>query len=132
MSRASYAGVINGSNRKFKVIRPNRSHKNKYIRRKSKNSVAIYETPTSHSSSCDIESDEEPNDKFKSSTKGTHVRRQKKKLIENVKADETKKNNDAGADKKTTTVIVGDSMVKYLNAITDLKDQCQLEITTYT
>ena len=37
-------------------------------------------------------------------------------MIENVKADKTKKNNDAGADKKTTTVIVGDSMVKYLNA----------------
>ncbi|CAB4003372.1 Hypothetical predicted protein [Paramuricea clavata] len=67
-------------------------------------------------SSSDIESDEEPNDKFKSSTKGTHVRRQKKKLIENVKADKTKKNKDAGADKKTTTIIVGDSMVKYPNA----------------
>lgn len=26
------------------------------------------------------------------------------------------KKDDAGADKKTTTVIVGDSMVKYLNA----------------
>jgi hypothetical protein len=37
-------------------------------------------------------------------------------LIENVKADKTNKNNDAGADKKTTTVIVSNSMVKYLNA----------------
>ena len=36
MSRASYASVINGSNRNFKVIRPNRSRRNKYIRRKSK------------------------------------------------------------------------------------------------
>ncbi len=86
------------------------------IKLKNQYEILTDKNPEFSSSSSDIESDEEPNDKFKSSTKGTHVRRQKKKLIENVKADKTKKNNDAGADKKTTTVIVGDSMVKYLNA----------------
>ncbi len=37
------------------------------------------------------------------------------KLANQINPDKTKKNNDAGADKKTTIVIVGDSMVKYLN-----------------
>ena len=89
------------------------------IKLKNQYETLTDKNPESSSSSSDIESDEEPNDKLKSSTKGTHVRRQKKKLIENVKADKTKKNNDAGADKKTITVIVGDSiyMVKFLNAI---------------
>jgi hypothetical protein len=86
------------------------------IKLKNQYETLTDKNPESSSSSSDIESDEEPNDKFKSSTKGTHIRRQKKKLIENVKADKTKKNNDAGADKKTNTVIVGDSMVQYLNA----------------
>ena len=94
----------------------NSKRKTSGIKLKNQYETLTDKNPESSSSSSDIESDEEPNDKFKSSTKGTHVRRQKKKLIENVKADKTKKNNDVGADKKTTTVIVSDSMVKYLNA----------------
>ena len=65
--------------------------------------------------SSDTESNEKPNDKFKNLTKRTHDGRQNQKSIENGNADKAKK-DDAGADKKTTTVIVGNSMVKYLNA----------------
>ena len=69
----------------------------------------------SASSSSDTESNEEPNGKFKYLTKGTHDRRQNQKSMENGNADKAKK-DDAGADKKMTTIIVGDSMAKYLNA----------------
>ena len=52
----------------------------------------------SASSSSDTESNEEPNDKFKHLTKGTHDRRQNQKSIEDGNADKAKK-DDARTDR---------------------------------
>ena len=48
------------------------------IKLKNQYEILTDKNPESSSSSSDIESDEESNDKFKSSRKGTHVRRQKR------------------------------------------------------
>ena len=82
------------------------------IRFKNQNILSDKNRESTISSSSDTETDDEPNKETKKPAKGTQNRKQK--MTEDVR-NNANKNND-GTDKKMTAVIVGDSMVKYLNA----------------
>ena len=82
------------------------------IRLKNQYNILSDKNRESTSSSSDTETDDEPNKEIKKPTKGTQSRKQK--VAENIR-NIANKNND-GTDKKMTAVIVGDSMIKYLNA----------------
>ena len=82
------------------------------IRLKSQYNILSDKKCESTSSSSDTETDDEPNKEIKKPAKGTQSRKQK--VSEDVR-NKANKNND-GTDKKMTAVILGDSMVKYLNA----------------
>ena len=82
------------------------------IRFKNQYNILSDKNRESTSSSSDTETDDEPNKEIKKPAKETQNRKQK--MAKDVR-NKASKNND-GTDKKMTAVIVGDSMVKYLNA----------------